>query len=184
MGAFDFHNNMLTDEIKKYIVKVAVIVGVALFLLYTLASIIAFTIFNIITNPGDVIIPQGKSNGVNIIQTSPSQTQILPEEPTPNREIHTFRGRIVSDPEYAKTNELGSEWYWLYSDEPFNLGPNVYGLANNLERLQIVDIPRGLKVGTESITDYVGMHVEVKGSLGWGYAESSVIEPFSITIIE
>ncbi|OGC60116.1 hypothetical protein A2380_00840 [candidate division WWE3 bacterium RIFOXYB1_FULL_43_24] len=91
--------------------------------------------------------------------------------------LETFVGTLTKD-EIPAELELGDYWYWLYFDEPYLLEENARGMPMNVDKLQ-VNLPAQ---EIEGMDVFDGMHVEIKGSITWGYAESSVIQAEEIVI--
>ena len=74
--------------------------------------------------------------------------------------------------------ELGDFWYWLYFDEPYLLEQNARGIPMDVDKLQVNPPAREV----EGMDVFDGQHVEIQGSITWGYAESSVIQAEEIVI--
>jgi hypothetical protein len=157
---------------------IAAVVGVIIFL-FMLSVVIATLLYNFI---------MGGSVGVTHYGNPTSMEKTVAPTPTisveaPN-EILKFRGVVKSDPAYAKENDLPGDWYWLVFDEPYLLKENATGIPMYMNELQIYPIEKGVNIMNKTLSDFEGTHVEVAGHLGWGYAESKIIEPVAITSLE
>ncbi len=95
---------------------------------------------------------------------------VVEDEVSPNDGEEVFIGTLRKEAIPAEL-ELGDYWYWLYFDEPYTLEENASGLPLEVDKLQIT-------MGSDELD---GKHVIATGKIGWGYAESSVIEATNIT---
>lgn len=89
----------------------------------------------------------------------------------------TFVGTLKKEQIPAEL-ELGDYWYWLYFDEPYLLEDNARGIPMNVDKLQVNPPAREV----EGMDVFDGQHVEIRGNITWGYAESSVIQAEEIVI--
>ena len=107
------------------------------------------------------------------------KTVVTPEAIVPATEqaLTTFTGTLRKE-EIPAELELGDYWYWIYFDEPYTLEQNAAGIPMDVDKMQ-VNPPTGEEVDMDS---FDGQHVEIKGYITWGYAESSVIQAEEITI--
>jgi hypothetical protein len=76
--------------------------------------------------------------------------------------------------------ELGNTWYWMYFDKPFLLENNASGRPQYMDKLQVIPSQNN----TISIDKLLGKHIQIKGNLTWGYAESNVIQIESISEVK
>ncbi|AHB40233.1 MAG: hypothetical protein ACD_24C00158G0002 [uncultured bacterium] len=85
--------------------------------------------------------------------------------------LETFVGTLKKEP-IPKELDLGDYWYIIYFDEPYFLELNARGVPMDVNRLEVYP-PEREEQGMDA---FDGQHVEIKGSLTWGYAESRVIQ--------
>lgn len=159
---------------------IAAIVGVIV-LLFTLSVIIATMLYQYITNTGGIIL---NSTSKATAQTTTQNAMTTTPNAEQPKELLKFRGIIQSDPDHAKDLDLGDSWYWLIIDEPYLLENNASGVPKYVDKLQVSPIKGGMNITNKTLDDFSGIHVEVAGHMGWGYAESVVIEPIAITALE
>jgi hypothetical protein len=88
----------------------------------------------------------------------------------------TFRGIIRKDKIPAEL-QLGDYSMMIYFDEPYLLEDNAFGKPVYINSMQVYDPVDG----RAKLNDFVSKHVEIFGTLTWGYAESRVIQAVSIT---
>ncbi len=102
-----------------------------------------------------------------------------PETTVPENEqaLVTFTGTLRKE-EIPAELELGDYWYWIYFDEPYTLEQNAAGFPMDIDKIQ-VNPPQREEMGMDT---FDGKHVEIKGYITWGYAESSVIQAEEIAI--
>ena len=91
--------------------------------------------------------------------------------------LETFVGTLKKEAIPAEL-DLGDYWYWLYFDEPYLLEENARGIPMDVDKLQVNPPAREV----EGMDVFDGQHVEIKGNLTWGYAESTVIGAEEIVI--
>ncbi len=105
--------------------------------------------------------------------------EAIEETPTVDAPIalETFVGTLKKEAIPAEL-ELGDYWYWLYFDEPYLLEENASGIPMDVDKLQVNPPSREI----EGMDVFDGQHVEIKGNLTWGYAESTVIGAEEIVI--
>lgn len=101
-------------------------------------------------------------------ETAPEETSVA---------LETFNGTLKKE-QIPADLELGDFWYWLYFDAPYTLEENAAGFPMNIDKLQ-VNPPAREELG---MNVFDGKHVEIKGILTWGYAESTVIQAEEIVI--
>ncbi|GIW69881.1 MAG: hypothetical protein KatS3mg101_0628 [Patescibacteria group bacterium] len=101
------------------------------------------------------------------------ERDVIPETSVPvtDQEIITFTGTLRKE-EVPAELELGDYWYWIYFDEPYRLEQNAAGFPMDVTKLQ-VNPPKSEEFNIDA---FDGQHVEIKGYITWGYAESSVIQ--------
>ena len=108
-------------------------------------------------------------NNLEVIDdTAPVETPVA---------LETFVGTLKKERIPAEL-ELGDYWYWLYFDEPYLLEQNARGIPMDVDKLQVNAPERE----AEGMDIFDGQHVEIKGNIAWGYAESSVIQAEEIVI--
>lgn len=107
--------------------------------------------------------------------TNKISDKLAPPESNKNGLI-IFRGIIRKDKIPAEL-QLGDYFTMIYFDEPYLLEDNASGKPVYMKSMQVnepVD-------GSAKVSDYTGKHVEILGTLTWGYAESRVVQTVSIT---
>ena len=118
---------------------------------------------------------RGIETSLNKTDEEPPLDEELPKEAPLT--LDTFTGTLKKEPIPTEL-ELGNYWYWLYFDEPYTLEENSAGFPMEIDKMQ-VNPPVREEPGMDI---YDGQHVEIKGNITWGYAESSVIQAEEIVI--
>jgi hypothetical protein len=108
-------------------------------------------------------------------KTNVSILPVKSEKEVPTSTIKKFRG-IIRYEKIPEEMQLGDYWYIMYFDEPYLLEENASGRPVYMKSLEITEF----KDGFHKIDNFINKHVEVSGNYGWGYAESTLIEPVAI----
>ena len=75
---------------------------------------------------------------------------------------------------------LGEYWYFLYFDQPYYLTGASTGYPVYMNKLQVYQPDEKLRHVYE-LEKFVDKRVEIAGEIGWGYAESNIIQTIAIT---
>ncbi|OGC45333.1 hypothetical protein A2V49_00810 [candidate division WWE3 bacterium RBG_19FT_COMBO_34_6] len=93
--------------------------------------------------------------------------------------MKTFKG-VIKKEEVPKELELGDYWYFLYFDEPYLCTQCATGFPVFMEKIEIWSTGK-IPV---NLDNYINKHVITAGTLGWGYAESTIFSAEAIAELE
>lgn len=95
------------------------------------------------------------------------------------RPLMKWRG-VIKKERIPEDLQLGDYWYQFYFTTPFLNEYSAVGIPNYVEKLEIVGIKEDINFRNIKLDDFLSKEVEVAGYMGWGYAESNIIEPIAI----
>lgn len=78
----------------------------------------------------------------------------------------------IKKEEIPEDLQLGDYWYWFYGDEPILLKSNASGYPVYVEKIQVYPPKHDMF----NIDDYLDKKVQIYGTQGWGYSESTIIQ--------